>query len=236
MLLYSFVPSHPYPFSGRDFSLPPTQKGIPVEDLTAKELAFALNVIGAIIGTFAAVRYAFQVWRRIEKANLATWSVVWVLDFVGLYLTYVTGNEDPYIQIGWCAAATLILIAAWSRRGIWRWTNIESATLAIAVASVAIWIVGTTSKVAIFALVGYLAACFVSVWPQARDYLDRPDVARKSAWMWQVSMLSLVFIIASKWVAGKFGVGDTLIYYALLGLNVIMATLCMRRLAPVPVR
>lgn len=202
-----------------------------MEYLTAKEPAFWLNVIGAIIGTFAAARYAFQVWRKIEKANLATWSVVWALDFVGLYLTYVTGNHEPYIQFGWCVAATLILIAAWSRRGIWRWTNIETITLVVAVASVAVWIIGTKDEVAVLALSGYIVACFVSVWPQARDYVRHPDVARKSAWMWQTSVLSLVFIIASKWVAGKLGVGDTLVYYALFGLNVIMSVLCLRRAA-----
>lgn len=202
-----------------------------MEALTAKEVALALNVIGAGVGTFAACRYALRVWQKIEKANLATWSVIWALDFVGLYLTYVTGNEEPYIQMGWCFAATLILFATWVRRGDWEWTKIETITLTITVASVAVWLAGAANKVAIFALAGYLTACFVSVWPQARDYLRRPDVARKSAWMWQVSMLSLALIIASKWVAGKFGVGDTLVYYALFGLNAMMTTLCMRRVA-----
>lgn len=196
-----------------------------------EDLALALNVVGAIIGSFAACFYAARVWLKYERANLATWSVIWALDFVGLYLTYVTGNDEPYIQIGWCIAATLILMAAWSRRGIWHWTNIETITLVVTVASVAVWIFGAANKVAIFALVGYLVACFVSVWPQARDYLQRPELAHKSAWLWQTSVLSLVFIIASKWVAGKFGVGDTLVYYALFGLNIMMTVLCMRRSA-----
>lgn len=196
-----------------------------------EKLAFALNVIGAIVGSSAACFYSVRIWRKKERANLATWSVIWVLDFVGLYLTYVTGNEEPYIQLGWCIAATLILIATWVRRGDWEWTKIETITLTITVASVAVWLAGAANKVALFALAGYLVACFVSAWPQARDYLQRPDVARKSAWLWQVSLLSLAFIIVSKWVMGKFGIGDTLVYYALFGLNAIMSVLCLRRAA-----
>lgn len=197
--------------------------------METQSLSLALNVIGAIIGSSAACLYAVRIWRMKERANLATWSVVWVLDFVGLYLTYVTGNKEPYIQLGWCVAATLIVVATWIRRGDWQWTRIESITLAITVASVAVWIIGAKGEVAILALSGYILACFVSVWPQARDYIKRPDVAQKSAWMWQVSLLSLTFIIASKWVAGKFGFGDTLVYYALFLLNAIMMALCLRR-------
>jgi len=194
-----------------------------------KEIAFWMNVSGAVIGSLAACLYAVRIWRKVEKANLATWAVVWVLDFVGLYLTYATGNHEPYIQIGWCFAATLILFAIWKRKGDWRWTRIETVTLVICIASVAVWITGAAREVAILALYGYLAACFISVWPQGKDYLKSPDVARKSAWMWQVSMLSLALIITSKWLMGKFGIGDTLVYYLLLGLNAIMTTLCMRK-------
>ncbi len=203
------------------------QKGITVDQLTA--YAFALNVFGAVLGSLAACLYALRVWRKIEKANLATWSVVWVLDFVGFYLTYVTGNKEPYIQVGWCIAATFILIAAWLRRGIWRWTNIESITLAITAASVTVWVMGAKGEVAVLALSGYIAACFVSVWPQARDYVRHPDMARKSAWVWQVSVIAILFPLAAKYVEDKTGVEHTLVYWALIGLNVIMSALCMRR-------
>jgi hypothetical protein len=223
MLSYFFIGT-----PGWGTPTPLSRKENPVKELT---LPLVLNGIGAIIGSFAACLYALRVWQKIEKANLATWSVIWVLDFVGLYLTYVTGNKEPYIQIGWCFAATLIVIAAWVRKGDWRWTKIESVTLAIVAASVAVWIIGTTDKVAMLALSGYLVACFVSVWPQAEDYRRDAVIARKSAWVWQVSMLSLAFIIVSKWVAGKFGLGDTLVYYALFVLNAIMTAFCVRRAA-----
>jgi hypothetical protein len=191
-----------------------------------KEIALALNVFGAVLGSLAAGLYGIRVWLGKEKANLATWSIVLVLDFVGLYLAYATGNEEPYIQLGWCVAATLIVIAAWVRKGDWVWTQNETFVLILCGASVFVWL---TSEAVLVSLLGYLAAAYLSVWPQAKDYRRNPEVAKKSAWVWQVSIVAIAFPLIAKFVENKYGVGDTLIYYALIGLNVIMASLCMRR-------
>ena len=191
-----------------------------------KELAFALNVFGAVLGSLAACLYALRVWQKKERANLATWSIVLVLDMAGLYLAYATGNKEPYIQAGWCIAALLIVIATWKCKGDWQWTKTESMVLAICVLSV---IVCLMSQSVLISLLGYLTAAFLSVWPQAKDYLRHPDVARKSVWVWQVSIVAILFPLIAKLVEGKYGVEHTLIYYALIGLNLIMAALCMRR-------
>ncbi len=191
-----------------------------------KETAFWINVIGAVLGSLAACLYGVRVWLGKEKANLATWSIVLILDFVGLYLAYATGNDEPYIQLGWCVAAMLIVIAAWIRKGDWVWTQNETAVLVICGVSVFVWL---ASEAVLISLLGYLAATYLSVWPQAKDYLHNPEVAKKSAWVWQVSIVAIAFPLIAKFVENKYGVGDTLVYYALIGLNVIMASLCMRR-------
>lgn len=191
-----------------------------------KDLAFALNVFGAVLGSLAAGLYGIRVWAGKERANLATWSIVLILDVVGLYLAYATGNDEPYIQLGWCIAATLIVIAAWLRKGDWVWTTNETVVLVICTASVFVWL---TSEAALISLLGYLAATYLSVLPQAKDYIRHPEVARKSAWVWQVSIVAIMFPLVAKLVESKYGIGDTLIYYALIGLNVIMSALCMRR-------
>ncbi len=193
---------------------------------TVKELALSLNLLGAVLGSLAACLYGIRVWLGKEKANLATWSIVLILDFVGLYLAYATGNDEPYIQLGWCVAAMLIVTAAWIRKGDWVWTQNETTVLVLCGASVLVWL---ASEAVLVSLLGYLAAAYLSAWPQAKDYLRNPEVAKKSAWVWQVSIVAIAFPLVAKLVENKYGVGDTLIYYALIGLNVIMASLCMRR-------
>lgn len=198
-----------------------------MEEFTVKEIAFALNMFGAVLGSLAACFYAVRVWLRYERANLATWAIVLVLDVVGLYLTYATGNHEPYIQIGWCVAALLIVAAAFVRKGDWQWTSIDTAVLILCALSVAIWL---SSEAVLASLLGYLIAAFLSALPQARDYVRHPDVARKSAWVWQVSVIAILFPLVAKYVEGKSGIEHTLVYWALIGLNVIMSALCMRRM------
>ncbi len=189
-------------------------------------LAFLLNIVGTMLGSLAASLYGIRVWMGKEEANLATWLIVLLLDLVGVYLAFVTGNDEPYIQIGWCFAAALIATAAWLRKGSWQWTGTETMVLVLCVASMAIW---TISESAYFSLAGYLTAAYLSAFPQGRDYLRDPKAARKSAWVWQVSIVAILFPLSAKFVEQKYGMGHTLIYYALIVLNMIMAGLCMRR-------
>lgn len=191
-----------------------------------KELAFWLNIFGAVLGSLAAGLYGIRVWLGKEKANLATWSIVLLLDVVGLYLSYVTGNDEPYIQLGWCLAATLTVIAAWARKGDWLWRKTETIVLVLCIVSVAVWL---TSEVVLVSLLGYLVAAYLSVLPQAKDYLRHPEVARKSAWMWQVNLVAILFPLAAKLVEQKYGIGHTLLYCGWIPLCLIMMKLCMRR-------
>lgn len=189
------------------------------------QLVFALNIFGAVLGSLAAGLYGVRIWMGKEEANLATWSIVLTLDIVGLYLAYATGNDEPYIQMGWCAAALIIVIGAWARKGDWVWTKIDTAVLGICTLSVAVWL---TSNAALVSLSGYLVAVYLSAVPQARDYLRDPITARKSAWVWQVSIVAIMFPLAAKLVEQKYGIEHTMIYYAFIVLNMIMAALCMR--------
>jgi hypothetical protein len=185
-----------------------------------------LNIIGAVIGSAAAFWYGIRIFLNKEKANLATWLIVFFLDLVGLYLAFATGNDEAYIQIGWCAAATVILIATWYRKGAWVWSSTETWVLLVCIASVVIWL---SSNAVVMSLLGYIMAAFLSVVPQAKDYWKNPAVAKKSAWLWQVSIVAICFSIAAKAVLGKYGFEHMFVYYALLWLNVMMTWLCMRK-------
>ncbi|MEN9337791.1 MAG: hypothetical protein RIQ41_105 [Candidatus Parcubacteria bacterium] len=188
-------------------------------------LSVFLNVVGAVIGSAAACLYGVRIWMGKEQANLATWFIIFILDFVGLYLAYATGNTEPYIQIGWCVAATIILLATFVRKGQWVWSKTETGVLLICLTSVAIWL---SSKAMTVSLLGYVTADVISAIPQAKDYVKNPEAARKSAWVWQVSIVAILFSIAAKLVNGEFGAEHTLVYVALLGLNAAMTYLCLR--------
>jgi hypothetical protein len=188
-------------------------------------LSMFLNVAGAVIGSLAACIYGVRIWMGKEQANLATWFIIFILDFVGLYLAYATGNTEPYIQIGWCVAATIILLATFVRKGEWVWSKTETGVLLICLASVAVWL---SSKAVTVSLLGYVAAAVISAIPQAKDYLKHPEAARKSAWVWQVSIVAILFSIAAKLANSEFGAEHILVYVALLGLNAAMTYLCLR--------
>jgi hypothetical protein len=190
------------------------------------QLAFALNIFGAVLGSLAAGIYGYRIWLGKEKGNVATWFIALILDIAGLYLAYAAGNDQPYIQMGWCVAAFIIFMGAWARKGDWVWTRIDTAVLIICGLSVAVWLM---SSVKLISLSGYLVAVYVSAVPQARDYLRDPATARKSAWVWQVSMVAIMFPLAAKLIEQKYGIEHTLLYFAFIVLNMIMAALCMRR-------
>jgi len=122
----------------------------------------------------------------------------------------------------------LIVIGAWVRKGDWVWTWVETIVFVLCIASVVLWL---TSEIALISLIGYLTAAYLSILPQVKDYLRHPEVARKSAWVWQVSVVAILFPLAAKLMEGKYGIGDTLIYYAFIVLNMSLAMLCMRRTA-----
>ncbi len=190
------------------------------------ELGLTLNIAGAVIGCTTATLYAFRVWQGKEMANLATWAIVWVLDIVGLYLAYATGNDKPYIQIGWVFAASLILYAAWKSKGDWLWGKTDSLVLTLCALSVGFWI---TSGSVVVSLAGYICAAWLSAWPQAKDYINNPAAARASAWVWQVSIIAMILTLASKFVTNEVGPEHTLLYSALMLMNIVMSVLCMRK-------
>ena len=191
-------------------------------------LSLGLNVAGAVIGSAAASLYGVRIWMGKEQANLATWFTVFILDFVSLYLADGTGKNKPYIEIGWCVAATIIvlgLLATFAKKGKWVWSKTETVVLLVSFASVLVWL---GSKEVIISLLGLATAFVISAIPQAKDYLKNPVVARKSAWVWQVSIVAILFSIAAKLVNSEFGAEQLLVYISLLGINTVMTYVCLR--------
>lgn len=199
-----------------------------MEDIVEKTIV-ALNMLSAIIGTLTPCRYAWRVWKQHEQANLATWGVILVLDAVGLYLAYATGNHEPYLWIGWCFAAALVLAAAWVRRGNVSWSTTETVVIGICILSVLTW-VATSSKA--ISITGYLTAACVAAIPQAKDYWRDPLTARKSAWMWASSCVAIGLSLAAQLIKDDTDFAHMIILDVLFVANAIMLKLCL--LSPLP--
>ena len=167
--------------------------------MTAENWYFILNVIGALIGCIGSCVYAFRIWRKKESANLATWMIVFFLDWIGLYLADATGNHEPYIQLGWCFAATMILTATWVRKGEWKWAVTDACVIWLCTISIYVWVWYGSVLVS---LLGYIAAVLMSAWPQVKDYLKDSVMARKSAWIWKLSSVAVLFSLGAEMVVG----------------------------------
>jgi hypothetical protein len=184
------------------------------------------TIASGVIGMVSASVFAGQIQRFKIKVNLATWTMVLVLDFVGLYLLIAAGNNQPYIQIGWCVAAVLIFLAALNNRGDWKWSAIETYSVATCVAAILVWVLTKS----VWSLLGYVAACYVSAIPQAVQYLKQVRHERvQSAWMWMVSVFAISLAIIGIPPEAKDPLSFKIPLYGLLILNGWMSWLTIRR-------
>ena len=197
-------------------------------------ISFFLNIAGALIGSVGAFLYALRIMMRQEQANTATWIIIVLQDFAGLYLVYSAGNTRPYIQIGWCISGSLILLASlrsMSNRWLLGWTEIWS--IMICFAAIIIWLI---SKSATISLAFYGLSIIVSLIPQAKDYFKDPSSARKSAWIWWVSTVAISLPVTAIIIDGKISVEYILIYSIIFITNIVMIFLCQRKICKNPLQ
>jgi len=186
-------------------------------DQSLNPFTFASGVVGFI----SASVFAIQIHFFKIKVNLATWTMVLILDFIVVGLLFASGSKEPYLQLGWCAAAVLVFIAALVDRGDWKWTKIETYSVAACVVAVLIWVLTGS----IWSLLGYLLACCISAIPQINQYRREERKSRiKSTWMWTVSIFAIVLALL-----GNPPTPEVLVLSGLLVLNTGIAWLTVRK-------
>jgi hypothetical protein len=179
------------------------------------------TIASGVVGFISASIFALQIVRFGIKVNLATWTMILVLDFVGLGLLVATGSQKPYIQIGWCVAAILIFLAALKNRGNWQWSATETWSVTACVIAILIWVFTGS----VWSLLGYMFAAYISVIPQANQYLkEHYKERRKSAWMWIVTAVAISLAIV-----GKPPSSELMVLAGLLLLNMGMIWLTLRK-------
>ncbi len=174
----------------------------------------ASGILGFIIPTY----FAWTIYQENIPQNLATWSMILLLDFLGLILVYKDGNKKPFLQIGWCVAATCIVLSILFSNSPWQWGTIETVSVAICLLAVVLWL----TMSAHIALYAYLVAFFVSSVPLAMDFWYHPQPGTLWVWLWTIGTCGLAI-----YGAEKRDMAHTIVPWGAIILNSILAILCL---------
>lgn len=180
------------------------------------------TVTGAVLGFVVASGFAWQIHFYKLKVNLATWTMILILDIIGLGLLLAANNNEPFIQIGWCIAATFIFLAAFLNRGDWKWGLVENWSLAACAIAVLIWVLTGS----VWSLLGYVVAVCISVIPQVMQYLREERCLRvKVTWVWALSAVAILITMLGSPPTPK----HMIVLVGLLLLNLGVTWLTLRR-------
>lgn len=180
-----------------------------------KESAVLMSgLLGFIIPTY----FAWTVYQNHIPQNIASWSMILLLDIIGLVLVYKDGNKKPYLQIGWVFAAICIVLAITLGDSPWHWGWTESVSLALCGVAIVFWITLST-RTAIWA---YMAAMYISVIPLVVDYWDKPQPDTLWLWLWTIGTCFLAI-----YGAPKRDFTNTFVPWAAMILNIPIAVLCV---------
>ncbi|MEK7639229.1 MAG: hypothetical protein AAB388_03665 [Patescibacteria group bacterium] len=181
-----------------------------------------LTITSGIIGFLSTSVFAGQIQFLRLKVNLATWVMIAVMNYIGLAMVLAAGNTEPYIQIGWCLGATLVLLAALNNRGDWKWTHVETWSMVACGLAVLVWVMTKS----VWALFGYILAAYISVVPQVLQYWKQNRDERKgTAWLWIASSIAIVLAVVGSPLTPEY----LIVLIGLLVLNLTMAWLALRR-------
>lgn len=184
--------------------------------MTRKESAVLLSgILGFALPTY----FAWTVYQDKIPQNIATWFMIFILDFLGLILVYKAGNKKPYIQLGWALASVCILLAITLGKSPWHWGWTENVSFALCGIAILLWLT-LNARIAILA---YLVAMFASVVPLMADYWKEPQL--QTLWLWLSTVGTCLLAIYG---ADKRDFTNTVIPWAALVLNAMIAVLCLR--------
>ena len=181
----------------------------------AKELSvLSSGFLGFIIPTY----FAWTVYKDNIPQNIATWSMILILDVLGIILVYKAGNKKPIMQLGWLAAAICIVLAITFSNNPWHWGVVESLSLILCGVAVMLWF-SLNPRIAIWA---YIAAAYISFVPLMMDYWDTPQP--ETLWLW---LGSIIPCLLSIYGAEKRDFANTIVPWTAIAFNVLISVLCI---------
>ncbi|MFA5745190.1 MAG: hypothetical protein WC887_03185, partial [Candidatus Paceibacterota bacterium] len=150
--------------------------------------------------------------------NIVTWTLVLVLDALGLLLAYKSGNKKPYLQLGWVIASFLMFFAVMFNGSPFYWGTPEKVSVALCAIAIFLWLTRSAQT----GLVMYAVAVFISFIPLMGDYWSNPQI--ETLWLWILSIVPGVFAFLG---AEKKDFANTFIPWCSMGLNMIFVILCL---------
>ena len=177
------------------------------------------NVASGVLGFVAPTYFAWTVYRDGIPQNVATWSMIILLDALGLILVYKDGNRRPFLQLGWFAASFCILAAILIGESPWQWGTVETVSLLLCLVAIILWRT-LNAKIAIFA---YVTALIVSGAPLAVDYWYVPQPS--TTWLWITTILTCFLSI---YAAERRDVAHTAVPMGAIFINGLIGILSAR--------
>lgn len=182
----------------------------------AKEWAvLASGLLAFLVPTY----FAWTVYLSQQPQNVASWSMVLLLDVLGLFLVYRDGNKKPYLQLGWVIAAACIVLAITLGGSPWHWGWTESASLFFCGLAIVFWLI-LSARVALFA---YMAAMYIAFVPLMADYWKEPQPG--TLWLWLLTIATCMLAIYG---AEKRDFPNTFVPWGAIVLNGAISWLCIR--------
>ncbi len=183
--------------------------------MKAKECAILMSgILGFIVPTY----FAWTVYQMSIPQNVASWSMILILDPLGLVLVYKDGNKRPYLQLGWLLSAACIVSAITLGKSPWQWGMIENISLGLCLVAVVLWL-ALSARVATIA---YMTAMYLSCVPLIVDYWKEPQPSTLWLWLWTIATCLLAIFGAA-----KRDFAHTFVPWAAILLNGIIAILCI---------
>jgi hypothetical protein len=171
-----------------------------------------------VLSFIVSVYFAWFVFSRNIPQNVASWSMLLVLDVIGLWVAIKSGNNRPYLQIGWTTSALCILVAVLNTSHPVYWGNSETVALVLCSVTIFLWLT-TSPKIA---LIMYVLAVYISFLPLAIDYWNIPQ--RETLWLW----VSSVWIgLLAVYGAPRYDFTHTFVPWTSVLLNTLFAPLCI---------
>lgn len=175
---------------------------------------WASGVLGFIVPTY----FAWTLYIDRVPQNIATWGMVFILDLLGLVLSYRDGNKKPYMQLGWALASVCILTAMITSGNQSVWGRTETVSVLLCGIAVVLWV----TRSARAALWAYMAAMYFSFVPLMADYWKVPQPDTLWLWLWSVATCLLAILGAE-----RRNFTNTFVPWGALILNVIISVLCL---------
>jgi len=174
--------------------------------------------LGGLLGFIIPTCFAWTLFVSHVPQNIATWGMVFVLDFLGLVLVYKDGNKKPYLQIGWAFASICILSAVAISGNPIGWGQTETISVILCGVSIVLWIT-MNARAALWA---FMVAMYISFVPLMVDYWEKPQP--DTLWLWLWTIISCLLAILG---AEKRDFANTFVPWAAIGLNAIISILCI---------